>query len=288
MDEVVALAIATLWLESKKYSWEVIRTREPAVIDQANMVFDVGRIYDPEKKRFDHHQPDFTLTRPNGIKYASAGLAWKHYGLDLCGGDVDAWNTIDERLIQTFDAFDNGIDLVESIHPSGAMPFNFSSALGAFGPTWQEDPDTEHDAVWSMMELFRSIIPRVITHQTAWQLARTKVLAAYESAADKRIIVLDDNYPWLETIVAKPEPMIVINPRPNGQYSVTGVRVQTGSFETRVSMPQPWRGLEGAELQKVSGFPGAIFCHISGFKAVATDLETAIAMAAAALETASE
>ena len=38
---------------------EIIRSRDPAVIDSADIVVDVGGTYEPEKNRFDHHQRGF-------------------------------------------------------------------------------------------------------------------------------------------------------------------------------------------------------------------------------------
>ena len=41
-------------------------------------------IYDVGFGKFDHHAIDFDLTRNNGIKYASAGLIWKTFGIKGC------------------------------------------------------------------------------------------------------------------------------------------------------------------------------------------------------------
>jgi uncharacterized UPF0160 family protein len=284
MDEIVALAIATLWLEKKDYSWEVIRTRSPESIRQANMVFDVGRVYDHETKRYDHHQNDFTLTHPNGILLASAGLAWKHYGLDLCEGDTRIHESMDSQFISSFDALDNGIKLVESVHPSGCVPFGAHHYLHALSPTWMEDSEGMHDAVWTMVEAMRVAIPRIIEHHRAFLVGQQKVLDAYAQSLDKRIVVLEEGYPWVETLSALPEPLIVVAPRSNGQYSVTCVRKSLSGFETRISLPAAWRGLEGPELQKVSGITDAVFCHRSGFKGITETLEGALAMAVYTVE----
>ena len=32
------------------------RTRDPAVLNTCDIVVDVGAVFDPDKKRFDHHQ----------------------------------------------------------------------------------------------------------------------------------------------------------------------------------------------------------------------------------------
>ena len=53
-DEVSACALLLLFglIDREK----IYRTRDPKVIEQCEYVCDVGKIYDPEKKRFDHHQ----------------------------------------------------------------------------------------------------------------------------------------------------------------------------------------------------------------------------------------
>lgn len=55
------------------------RTRDPAVINEAHIVVDVGAEYDAEKRRFDHHQRGFdeVFAEGYGTKLSSAGLVWK-------------------------------------------------------------------------------------------------------------------------------------------------------------------------------------------------------------------
>ena len=61
---------------------KVVRTRDPLVINKADIVVDVGAIYDPLANRFDHHQRGFEETfGPNyDIKLSSAGLVYQHFG----------------------------------------------------------------------------------------------------------------------------------------------------------------------------------------------------------------
>ena len=35
---------------------EIVRTRDPAVLDTCDIVVDVGGVFDPSKHRYDHHQ----------------------------------------------------------------------------------------------------------------------------------------------------------------------------------------------------------------------------------------
>jgi uncharacterized UPF0160 family protein len=60
------------------------RSRDPTVLDDCDIVVDVGAMYDERKRRFDHHQRGFTEVFGHGFstKLSSAGLVYK-YGILL-------------------------------------------------------------------------------------------------------------------------------------------------------------------------------------------------------------
>jgi hypothetical protein len=61
----------------------LVRTRDPEAIDKADIVVDVGSVYDPARHRYDHHQREFTETfspRHTVTRLSSAGLVYKHFG----------------------------------------------------------------------------------------------------------------------------------------------------------------------------------------------------------------
>ncbi len=49
-------------------------------------------------------------------------------------------------------------------------------------------------------------------------------------------------------------------------------------------MPEHWRGVRDADLSKVSGIDGCIFCHASGFVGGNETYEGALKMARASLK----
>lgn len=102
------------------------------VLDRADIVLDVGGVYDPEHRRFDHHQTT-SGARENGILYSAFGLLWQHYGLEFCGGDEEVWRRIDRGLVQAIDAVDNGQDLY-TLTDFHARPIDVSEVLGWFNP----------------------------------------------------------------------------------------------------------------------------------------------------------
>lgn len=58
-DEVVA---TTLLLYTKEFENSlIVRTRNDDIMNACDIVCDVGSIFDPAKKRFDHHQRSFNM-----------------------------------------------------------------------------------------------------------------------------------------------------------------------------------------------------------------------------------
>src|SRR3989339_2007075 len=109
-DDIFACAALCLMLEKDKKKFEIIRTRDEKIIKTGDYVFDVGGIYDEKTNRFDHHQKEGAGGRENGIPYSSFGLIWKHFGIDLCGKNIDVWSMIDFKIVTPIDAVDNGVD----------------------------------------------------------------------------------------------------------------------------------------------------------------------------------
>lgn len=109
-DDVFACATLELILEKEGRPFAVSRSRDPELMAQSDIVFDVGGVYDPAHERFDHHQEGGAGKREDGIPYAAFGLVWKKYGEQLCGSEAVA-RRIEKHIVEPIDAFDNGIDL---------------------------------------------------------------------------------------------------------------------------------------------------------------------------------
>ncbi|MHB9102314.1 MAG: MYG1 family protein, partial [Sulfuricella sp.] len=66
------LAAATLRLVNP--ALPILRTRDQEQLDAADIIFDVGRVFDSAACRFDHHQLEYKEARENGLPYSSFGL----------------------------------------------------------------------------------------------------------------------------------------------------------------------------------------------------------------------
>lgn len=77
-DEVLACTMLTKFTDSYRDA-EIIRSRDEKILEQCDIIVDVGGKHQPPKY-FDHHQREFTGTHPDfGIKLSSAGLIYLQF-----------------------------------------------------------------------------------------------------------------------------------------------------------------------------------------------------------------
>jgi uncharacterized UPF0160 family protein len=71
---------------------------------------------------------------------------------------------------------------------------------------------------------------------------------------------------------------------PGSKWRIQCVPESSESFINRKSMPEAWRGVRDADLSKVSGIEGCVFCHASGFIGGNETYEGALKMARESLK----
>ncbi|MFZ2150398.1 MAG: MYG1 family protein [Minisyncoccia bacterium] len=281
-DDVFAAAAFSLMLEKDGVSFEIIRTRDEDIIETGDYVFDVGGVHDVEKNRFDHHQVGGAGKRPNGIEYAAFGLVWKKFGKILAGSEKSA-AMIDKKLVSPIDAWDNGYDLVANKYE--ITPYYMQHIFFAMHPTWKEE-DVNIDGVFlECVEMAKKVLTREIIQAKDLIEAEEAVMATYNASPDKRIIILEKNYPFEYVLHALSEPLYAVYPRKTeGSWGVKAIRQDPKSFINRKNLPKAWAGLQGEELVNVSGVSDAIFCHRGLWLAGAKSKEGAIKLAQIAVE----
>lgn len=285
-DEV--FAIAALSLLDGAAPLEVIRTRDPELLAAADVRVDVGQRHDPATGDFDHHQRGGAGERPNGIRYASFGLVWRHHGTEICG-DPEIAARIDALLVQGIDANDNGQSICRPV-VEGVAPFTVSHAIAALNPNWDEEAtaDDKQRAFDAAVELATGILRREIAAARAQIRGAALVREAIARADDPRIIELDRNLPWHREVVASaPEALFVVYPREQ-DWGVQAVPRRLGEYENRKDLPAAWAGRSDGELAALTGVADARFCHSARFMAVADSRDGALALARLALEAPSD
>lgn len=287
-DDVFAVATLLGVLEREGKSATIIRSRAEEDIMAADYVVDVGGVYDPGKKRFDHHQKETAGGRKNGILYASFGLVWKEYGSVLCGGDVELAEKIDRGLVASVDANDTGTDFSQNLfegYYTALLPSHFM----IFQPVWNEESTDEilYKKFIEAVAAAKKYLERLIVVQKASLDAAREIRARYENAADKKIVVFKKNYGrinFIQTLTKLPGILFYVYPDSHGTWTAETVPAADGSFEKRKDFPIAWKGLRDESFASVSGVSDAIFCHNSLFMTKAKTLDGALALAKIALE----
>lgn len=292
---------------------EIVRSRDPKVLEGLDAVLDVGGVYDPSNDRYDHHQKGFEEAFGYGFttKLSSAGLVYKHFGKEIIGKELQLGEghpdvqrlflAIYKSFMEAIDAIDNGINQYDTDKPPRYVNnTHLSSRVGKFNLDWI-DPDQsaekENAAFQQAMALAgNEFLDSVRYHAKSWLPARSIVLESlngrYNIDPSGEILVLTRFCPWklhlfeLEQEM-KIEPSIkyaLYEDERSKQWRVQAVSVAPDSFESRKPLPTQWRGFRDDKLLEEAGIPGCVFVHMSGFIGGNQSYEGALAMARNALK----
>lgn len=265
-------------------SLSILRTRDQNLLDAADVLFDVGRVFDPVTCRFDHHQLDYREMRENGIPYSSFGLIWRELGGALCGSAAVA-SKVDLSLVQGVDAMDCGVVLHKE--PPLVTVMTVSSVISGFNPGWQDDtsPQARDSTFEQAVSLAKAILQNAIRSANGMEQARHRVAQGAMLEAG-RLLLLEHEVPWKEAILEGAEygrVLYVVSPDGHAKWQVNAVPDHAGSFNNRKSLPRAWAGLDGEELDNVVGLEGCVFCHKGRFVAGHKTKDGALEMARFAL-----
>ena len=187
-DDVFACAALSLLY---KDHIKILRSRDPEIIVQGDIVLDVGGEYDPARGRFDHHQIGGAGIRPNGIPYASFGLIWKEFGEQI-GGSQYVQEIIENKLVLGIDANDNGINISKDVF-EGISKYSLNNVIAIFLPTWKEaGQGLEDKAFTKAVALAKLILASEIKQAKEIEEKQTFVDRVYDQAPDKKVLVFDE------------------------------------------------------------------------------------------------
>lgn len=280
-DDVFAYAILKMATAGRL---TLIRSRDGAVLAGADVVFDVGGVFDPAARRYDHHMRDKPL-RTDGAPYSSAGLIWRDFGADvvralLPGAGEEAitavWRSVDAGLVRDVDLMDNGA--------TAPMPGHFSTLLEAWNPTFAEEARDETESFFDAARLAEAVIARACARAHADVLAVETVAAAARQAEHPAILVLERRVPWEEAVFSLGLSDVLYVVRPAGaDWTCSAVPPEKGSFAQRRPLPDAWAGLRDEALVAVSTVADATFCHPARFVCGARSRDGALALACLAV-----
>lgn len=308
-----ALACHLLKLTDNFKDAEIVRSRDSKVLVDLDVIVDVGGEYIPDKGRFDHHQKGFqeTFSSKFQTKLSSAGLIYKHFGKEIVAKlsgyseETPYHDIIYQQVYKTFveglDGIDNGVSRYpDELKPRYTVNTDLSSRVGRLNPSWNEkgvDIDAQFRKAMAMAG--SEFEERVLFYAKSWIPARAiveKALAQRSTHHDSgEIVVLEEYTIWkkhlldLEQEQELPKTIkFVLYQDQAGAWRVQAVPIHSSSFQSRVPLHEPWRGLRDEELSKVSGIDNCIFVHAGGFIGGNKTMEGALAMAVQTLALAGE
>ena len=255
-DEVTACALLVQFdLVDRRF---VQRTRNTECLKQCEYVCDVGGEYVAEKKRFDHHQVEY-----HGA-LSSAGMILKYLKETGILAEKTA-HFLNQSLIIGIDAHDNGNYTPLVGHCS------FSGVVSNFVPVEYGASSEEMDhAFFKALDFVLGHIDRLIDRFSYIQKCRGAVEEAMQTT--KKYLVFSTSLPWLESFFelgGEEHPALFLVMPSKEHWKLRGIPpTLENRMRVRQPLPKEWSGLSGEELQKVTGIPGAIFCHKGQFISV--------------------
>lgn len=210
---------------------ELVRTRDPALLQTCHTVVDVGGEYDAAINRYDHHQRTFDTTFPNRpTKLSSAGLVYMHFGKAIIAQQLGVpeeteevtiiWNKVYESFIEAVDANDNGISAFDPKQIANAGlekrfsdgGFTLGAMVARLNPNWNDptpsDPVEAQKAedekfLVASTKMGEEFSRGLDFYTRSWLPARDIVHQAYAKRLEHdpkgRILVFDGlSVPWKE------------------------------------------------------------------------------------------
>lgn len=296
-DEAFGTAFLSLLLGSEKV--RVVRSRNPAQIEQADVALDVGGIYDNGKFRYDHHQRDFLdVHEGTSIKLAACGLIWRHFGTCLITKlhpelDIEQvktlWQSVDETICRPVDMQDNG-QCTFKVDGAEAQALTVSMMVAAFNQQDIYSP-AQDEAFMRVVEILKEYILNFLRSEANKLQLLKEAEEAIKAQLGSRVLVLDKFLPYREAVLkanAEGGQFDFVTYPANGQWNIQTVPVDDSTenfYSQRVSLPQRLWGLTGPDASKESlGGSALVFCHKTGFlAAVKADTAEAARKAAEAV-----
>ena len=237
-DEVMAAAIlsqADIISDVLRITPEVL----PLVKKEGDIVGDIGRIYSPHDKIFDHHQGKYP--RPDGSYFATAGMIWTSYAKQAIRMTIPFENVteemvdfifqrVDRLLIKGIDAndTDNDFDKTAKCVSGEVNVVTLSDIVRSMN---QKDIYSEGQKKWffQAVHLCKLQLQYFINGSLAVYLAKDKIRAC---EVINNTLIMDEGFAWKEAI-CDPEFKDILyviskSDHPSSDYMLIAVPLEAG------------------------------------------------------------
>lgn len=264
-DDVLAWALIKEFLDSNA---NLIRTRDEEKIKQADIVFDVGGIFDEETMRFDHHQSSYQG------EFSSAGMVL-HWLKRQQHMSESLFYALKSSMVDYVDDVDNGRTLPDPKAPCFAQ---FVDTMGSGCSSLEEFDIAFHNASQFAQHYIQSTKKKILVQEQNKDIVLAEMHCAKE---EKRNYLLFSQYvPWKHPYFqadGETHPTeFIIFPNLQKKWQVVAIPPKQNSFAQKKSLPKQWAGLRDEELSNVVGVSGAIFCHKNRFIAIFDSLQNSL------------
>ena len=262
-DDVTAYALIRAYVDPEA---TVTRRRDEARLAMADIVVDVGGIFDPSRGRFDHHQVSYE----GPLSSAGMVLDWLEDE-----GHVRAVlaTRLREALVDYVDAVDNGREKPTYGKPCITSIVGIISeqatSFALFDPLYVRASDV-------VLDVIRGLEAGLAKEEAAEAIVHAAMDEAV--ASGRNVILLDDHASWKKPYFARDgatHPTDFVLFPGERDVRVVAIPPTIGSFGQKTSFPEAWAGLTDDALSDVIGVPGAVFCHKNRFIAVFKTREVA-------------
>lgn len=255
-DEVTACALLLLF---DLIDWDkIMRTRDPQLLGECEFVCDVGGIYDPAAKLFDHHQVDYT----GPLSSAGMILAYLQEHQIITQEEYQFFN---DSLILGVDAHDNGND------PQLKGVTTYSHIIANFTPIHHDaEPEFQNSAFFQALDFSFGHLKRL--HERYLYIQSCRQIVAEAMHPHQHYLFFEQSLPWMDSFFelggANHPATFVIMPS-GAHWKLRGIPPNPDNkMKVRIPLPENWAGLIEDDLRVASGIPGAIFCHKGRFISV--------------------
>jgi len=247
---------------------DLLRTREKEALSTADIVFDVGGVFDPSCGRFDHHQSSYDGP------LSSAGMVLNWLEAEASVSPALAAK-LREQLVNYVDDVDNG-----RVAPKATIPC-FPRIVESFNQPAKTE--LEFDTAFRLAGDMALHYVRGIEagHLQAVEAERVVIAAMNKAAEDgTNIIYFDAYYRWKDIYYdaggAEHPTDFVLFPGTDQTWRLVAIPPERGSFAQKTPLPAAWAGLSDSALVAVTGVEGCMFCHKNRFIAVFETRECAL------------
>lgn len=189
----------------------------------------------------------------------------------------------------------------ENVKAAYKDPTNIAARVSRLNPSWTEE-STPEDEIYKRFEKAVEItgaelVAAVENIANSYLPGRSITKSGFDARFDVdpsgKIIVLPQFCPYKSHLTDLEEahnlnedqlPLYVLFADQSSSWRIQAIAIESGSFVTRKALPEPWRGVRDEELSTLTGVPGCIFIHASGFIGGAKTKDAVLRLAKLALE----